>query len=427
MSALKAKLKTLLPAYRDEVKGLIEANRDKVVSQVTVQQLYGGMRGVKGLICDTSVVDAEKGVIIRGYPIADLENRLPEEVFWLLMTGSLPSGEELAAFRSEIAERSAVPEYVWNMLRAMPKDAHPMTMFNTGILAMQGESEFARLYDQGISKHDLWEPALEDSLVILGRAATLAAGLYRIRYGKGDPLPADASLDMGANLAHALDCPGDQAVFANLIRMFLTVHSDHEAGNASAFTCHTVASTLSDPYYSYSASMNALAGPLHGKANQDVLRFLIEIHEKYQGVPSEDQLREFVWETLKGGRVIPGYGHAVLRKTDPRFTSLFEFGMKHLPDNEMLKLVDRLFKIVPGILIEQGKAASPYPNVDAASGALLYHFGLVEYEYYTVLFGVSRALGVLSQLVLNRAIGTPIMRPKSVSTAWVKKFCAENA
>jgi citrate synthase len=181
-----------------------------------------------------------------------------------------------------------------------------------------------------------------------------------------------------------------------------------------------VGSALSDPYYAVSAGMNGLAGPLHGLANQGCLGFVLEMLEKFKGVPTDEQLRQYCWDRLKSGHVIPGYGHAVLRITDPRFTAFHDFGARVCANDDIFKMVDAIFRIVPGVLREQGKAKDPWPNVDAISGSLLYHFGLTEFDYYTVLFGVSRALGMCSQLVINRAIGTPITRPKSVSTEWLR-------
>jgi citrate synthase len=208
--------------------------------------------------------------------------------------------------------------------------------------------------------------------------------------------------------------------FADLMRLYLTLHCDHEGGNVSAHACHVVGSALSDTYYAVSAGLNGLAGPLHGLANQECLKFVLGIKKEYKGAPTDQQLTDFCWKILEKG-VIPGYGHAVLRVTDPRFTAFKAFGSKHCPDDPVFKIVDRLFALVPGILKEHGKAKNPWPNVDAGSGSLLYHYGLKEFDYYTVLFSVSRVLGMGSQLILNRALGASIERPKSVQTDWVRK------
>lgn len=423
MATLQEKLRELIPELREEIRQLVTTHGEKVISSVTVAQAYGGMRGVKGLVCDTSVVEPDVGLIIRGRPIleAKLTEKLPEEIFYLLLTGELPDQVALKSLQKDISERTNVPGYVWDVLHAMPADSHPMTMLNTAILTMQRESIFARKYAAGLNKNDYWEPMLEDALRIVAQIPVIAAGVYRIRYRKGNLIPPDKKLDLGANYAHMLGIPDPSGEFANLMRLYLTLHSDHEGGNVSAFTCHTVGSALSDAYYAVSAGLNGLAGPLHGLANQECLGFVLELKERYNGVPTEKQLEEFSWETLNGGKVIPGYGHAVLRVTDPRFTAFREFGERVCPEDTVFKIVNLLFKIVPQVLKKQGKAKNPWPNVDAGSGALLYHFGLTEFAYYTVLFSVSRAMGMLSQLVLNRALGTPITRPKSVSTEWIKQ------
>jgi len=421
MATLKERLAQLIPPLREDIRALVKEHGGKVISEVTVTQAYGGMRGVKAMVCDTSYVDPEKGLIIRGHPIGEISDRLPEEIWYLLLTGELPDADALKSLQAELAANAEIPDYVWDVLRAMPPDSHPMVMLSVGVLSMERDSIFRKRYTEGMKKTEYWEPAFEDSLRLLARETGIAAGIYRIRFGKGDPIPPKPDLDWGGNYAHMLGIPDPTGEFANFIRLYLTLHSDHEGGNVSANTCHTVGSALSDPYYAVTAGWNGLAGPLHGLANQECLKFVLSIKEKYGGVPSDEDLKQFCWDTLNSGKVIPGYGHAVLRATDPRFKAFHEFGMRVCPDDEVFKIVDRLFNVVPGVLKEHGKAKNPWPNVDAGSGSLLYHFGLTEFDYYTVLFAVSRALGMTSQLIINRALGTPITRPKSVTTAWIKQ------
>ncbi len=418
--SLKEKLADKIPQFRDTVQDLRKNHGDKVISEVTVAQALGGMRGVKGMVCDTSVVEPDKGLIIRGKPILDLKDKLPEEIFWLLCTGELPSKDELEGLQKDFKSHGDVPKYIWKVLKAMPKTSHPMAMLDTAILVMENESEFRHQYDKGMTKDEYWEAALEDSLRILGTIHTIAAGVYRIRYKKGDLIEPSKKLDWGADYAKMLGLKPKKGETYEMMRLYLTLHTDHEGGNVSANTCHTVGSALSDPFYAVSAGLNGLAGPLHGLANQECLNWILETMKKFDGVPSEQQIRDYAWETLNSGHVIPGYGHAVLRVTDPRFTAFNGFGKKYLKNDPVFQTVDRVFKIVPEVLKEHGKAKNPWPNVDAGSGALLYHYGLKEFEYYTVLFSVSRAMGMLSQLILNRAVGTPITRPKSVSTDWLK-------
>jgi citrate synthase len=428
MATLQEKFAAMLPGLRKEIKELVKEKGGAKISDVTVEQAYGGMRGVKGMICDTSVVEPDQGLIIRGHPLLTVKELWPEEIFYLLLTGEKPDKEAVAALQLDYAKRADVPEYVWDVLEAMPPDSHPMCMLNTAILVMERESVFRAWYDKGMKKEDYWLPMLEDSLRILAVLPVIAAGLYRMRYGKGEPLAYLPTLDWGANYSRMLGLPDPTGDFAKLMRLYLNFHCDHEGGNVSAFSAHTIGSALSDAYYALSGGLNGLAGPLHGLANQECLGWILETNEKFGGVPTEKQLHDYALETLTSGRVVPGYGHAVLRVCDPRFTGFMEFAEKYMPKDPVYQTVALTFKVVPEILAKEflgadgkPKVKDPWPNVDAGSGALLYHYGLTEFPYYTVLFSVSRAMGILAQLIINRAIGTAITRPKSVSTEWVKK------
>lgn len=421
MSLLKEKIASQIPGLVDKVRTLAKEHGKKVVSEVTVEQVLGGMRGVKSLICNTSEVALDKGLIVRGIPILKLTDKLPEEIFWLLLTGELPNEKELKDLQADLKKRSEIPEYVWSILKAFPEDAHPMSMFDTLINAMQHESKFFEAYEKGLKKDKYWEYTLEDSLNLIAKLPGLAAGVYRTRFKKGPVIKSNPDLDWGADFAYMLGVNDNTTDWYDLMRLYMTLHSDHESGNVSAFSSHVVGSALSDPYYAVSAGLNGLAGPLHGLANQECLKFVIELNEHFGGVPTDQQMKEYAHDRLNKGLVIPGYGHAVLRVTDPRFTAFVEFGKKHMADDKIFGIVVKLFDVVPGVLKEQGKAKDPWPNVDAASGSLLYHYGITEYIYYTVLFGVSRSLGICSQLVMSRAVGEPITRPKSVTLDWLLK------
>ncbi len=296
-----------------------------------------------------------------------------------------------------------------------------MAMISVALLALERESVFRRHYEDGMPKEQYWESTLEDCLQLLARLPAIAAGIYRLHIGQ-PRIPSRPELDWSSDFAQMLGVDGEE--FASLMRLYLTLHCDHEGGNVSAFTSHTVGSALSDAYYAVSAGLNGLAGPLHGLASQESLHFVLDIQNHFGGVPNEAQLSGFIKERLQHGQVIPGYGHAVLRVTDPRYTAFHRFGERYCRNEMMFSIVDRLFNVVPGILKQQPKVQDPWPNVDAISGSLLYHYGLKEFDYYTVLFGVSRALGLCAQLIINRAEGTPIMRPKSVSTSWLQEHAA---
>mgnify|MGYP000058876622 FL=1 len=423
MASLYNTLEEKIPVWRDDVESLLKNNGSSVISDVTLTQAYGGMRGVKGLVCDTSSVSPDTGLIIRGKPLLDIIDILPEQVFFLLLADEMPDEDALTNLQSQLSEHAVVPDYIWTILNSMPEDSHPMAMFNTAVLAMEKESVFRKNYDKGLSKEDFWKPMLEDGLSLIAKLPAIGAGVYKIRFQKSGLIEPDGSLDWGANFAHMLGLNDPDGNVKKLMRLYLMLHCDHEGGNASAFTSLTIGSTLSDLYYAVSGGLNALAGPLHGLANQECLKFVLEIRDKFGGAPSRDELEQLCWDRLKNGRVIPGYGHAVLRCPDPRFTAFMNFGKEHIENDDVFHIVETLFDVVPEVLKKHGKAKNPWPNVDAASGALLYHYGLREFSYYTVLFSISRSMGIISQIVINRALGIPIMRPKSVTTRWLKDNC----
>ena len=408
-----------IPQWQDEIRKVIQDKGDTKVGDVTVSQLYGGMRGIKGLTCETSAVSADKGLIIRGNSLLDITHISPEEVFYLLLTGDLPDDGQLSDLQDQLKTHQNVPDYVWKILEAMPENSHPMTMLTVAIQSMQVDSLFASKYDEGIPKTDYWKWTLEDGIRLVAKVTGIAAWIYRHRFNKGDRIAPDNNLDWSGNFAHMLGIEGDD--FKKLMRLYLMLHCDHEGGNVSAFSGLTVASALSSPFLSVAAGLNGLAGPLHGLANQECLKFVLEVRDHFDGAPTQEELKQFCWDRLDNGRVIPGYGHAVLRCPDPRYTAFIEFGKKHIKDDDVFSIVSTLFDVVPPVLQEQGKAKNPWPNVDAASGSLLFYYGLTEFNYYTVLFSISRSMGMIAQMVINRAMGIPITRPKSVTTEWVKQ------
>jgi citrate synthase len=430
MSALKEKLGKKIEEWRPRTTKLLKDFGDVKVSDVTISQVIGGARGVKCLTTDISYLDPYEGIRFRGFTIPEVMEKLPkvpgqempyvEGFFYLLLTGDLPTEKDAAEVAAEFKKREEVPEYVYNMLKQLPPNSHPMAMFSAAIVAMQRESLFVKEYNEGLGKMDYWMPTFEDGMNLLAKLPIIASFIYRLKYKKGDIIKADPKLDMGGNFAHMM---GIKKPYDDVSRMYFILHSDHESGNVSAHTGHLVASALSDVYYAISGMINGLAGPLHGLANEQVLRWTQGVYEKMGGkIPTEEEMKKFVWDTLSGGQVIPGFGHAVLRKTDPRYMAQREFCLKHLPDDPLFKYVDLIYKVTPPILQEQGKAKNPWPNVDAQSGVIQWYYGLTEYEFYTVLFGIGRALGVVSNIIWDRALGYPIERPKSITTAMMEEI-----
>lgn len=419
MSMLRDKLAGIIPGLRRERQTLLEKHGEKVVSEVTVGQIVGGMRNMHALVCDTSVVEPSKGLVIRGQSVTHLAGEPPEAIFFLLLTGSLPTPPELESLTNDLSKRSDVPASVWDVLNAMSDDAHPMAMLSAALLAMEDRSVFRTRYEKGLHRDDYWEPALEDALTALAVLPAVAAGIYRMRYDKGPRIGPDPSRDWAGNLAHMLGNDNDE--FARYLRTATVVQSDHEGGHASALAAHTVGSVLSDIYYVLTAGFNALAGPLHGLASQVTLQWVLKAIEHYKGPPSDAQIREYAHQTIEAGRVIPGYGHAVLRGQDPRYLAILAFGEKHALRDPVFKTVVAMSRVIPSVLMEQGKVKNPWPNVDAINGSLFYHYGITELPFYTVFFAVAMSFGFCAQYVLNRALLTPITRPRSVTTDWLKK------
>jgi citrate synthase len=424
-----------LPGWRERVKSLVKNHSDVVIDQVDLGQIYGGMRDIKSMVSDISYVDPAEGIRFRGLSIPDVLKKLPKPrgakmpyvggLFFLLMTGEIPTREQAEEVEQEWAKRAHIPDYVYKMLKTMPKETHPMTMFSQAVLALQVNSHFTKKYHHGMKKDEYWEPALDDSLDLTAKLPVIAAFIYRLKYyGETKKPKWNPKKDYGANFARMLGVE-DKKGYAELSRLYFILHSDHEAGNVSAHTMHLVGSALSDPFYSFSAALNGLAGPLHGLANQECLGWLIEVKEKFGKVPSRDELYKFAWDTLNSGKVIPGYGHAVLRVPDPRYTAQMSFAKARFPQDELVRLADLVFDVVPQVLKEQGKAKNPAPNVDAISGTLQYYYGVREFDFYTVLFGVGRALGVTANYVWARALGQPIERPKSLTTKMLEDAVAK--
>lgn len=423
-------------ALGKEVKELLKEHGKTKVDDVILEQVYGGMRNITCMIWEPSLLDSEEGIRFRGFSIPELQEKLPaaskgkeplpEGLFWLMLVGEVPTKEQVKWLTENWVRRANVSEHVFRAIDALPVETHPMTQLSVAVMAMQNSSVFAQRYASGMNKSEYWDATYEDTMYLIAKLPRVAAYIYRRVYHNGEQTLPDISLDWAGNYAHMLgmEDPG----FKEYMRLFLTIHADHEGGNASAHATHLVGSTLSDPYLSFSAAINALAGPLHGLANQEVIRWILKMVDTLgTSKPTREQISDYVKSTLASGRVIPGYGHAVLRKPDPRFMAQRQFAEDNVPESDLVKIVWKVFDVVPPILTSLGKVKNPWPNVDAHSGSLLMHYGLKQHNYYTVLFAVSRALGVLAAQCWARALHLPLERPKSVTTAWLKEHLEKEA
>lgn len=421
----------LVPQKREELAKLRADYGEASLGDIKVNNVIGGMRGLKVMLWEGSVLDAESGINFHGRSIPECQKllpnasaigqkgseMLPESMLWLLFTAKVPTPEEVKALSEELAEHGKLPTYVERVIDSFPKTLHPMTQFSAAVQTLNHDSKFAAAYHQGVKKTEYWKTTLDDSVDLIAKLPSIAARIYYNVFGKGDgQQKIDPSKDWVGNFANMIGY-GDSEGLTDYLRLYIAVHGDHEGGNVSAHTAHLVGSALSDPYLAYAAALDGLAGPLHGLANQEVLNWALDFEQAVGKNPTDQQIQDRLWETLNSGRVVPGYGHAVLRQPDPRFTAISGFceSRPELRESHIVTLVQRLSKLAPQVLKEHGKTKNPYPNVDAASGCVLYTYGIEEFKFYTVIFGISRALGALPQLVFDRMLGLPIERPKSMS------------
>lgn len=433
MDPVKKRLEEVGYPRAELLKKLVEKHGNEVIQEVKLEQVITGMKGMVALLTDTSKLDANEGIRFRGYSIPELGEKLPklkedgeplpEGLFYLMLIGELPTREQVDFLSKEWARRAqGIPQHAFDVIDALPKSSHPMIQFNTAILAMSTESHFRKAYMDGMDKKFYWDSMYEGVMDLISRLPIIAAYIYRRVFHNEDHIPMDPSLDWAGNLAHMMGHDNEEV--KRLMRMYMVIHADHEGGNVSAHATHLVGTALSNPYYSFSAGMNGLAGPLHGMANQEVMVWLeYMLKELGTETPTKEQIKEYAINTIEQGRVIPGYGHAVLRKTDPRFTVQLDFAKKYIPDLPLIQLVSKIYEVVPDVLLATGKVKNPWPNVDAISGSLLASYGIKENPIYTVLFGVSRSLGVLSSLVWDRMYGMGLERPTSHPLEWyMEKF-----
>lgn len=421
---------------REKIKDLIDKYGNNAIGTIRVEHIFRGMRDLPLLYCETSKLDPIEGIRYQGYPILELLEKLPrvegareplpEAAFLLLLTGEIPTEKLVNYFSDELKQRAQVPVHVFKIIDELPESIHPMAQLSIAVMAMSSESLYSKYYREGMPRKYHWVYTLEDGVNLLARLPRVAAYIYRKRYYNSKHIEPDYNLDWAANFAHMLGF--DDPDVYDLFRLYMVLHADHEGGNVSAHTALLINSALSDVYYSFAGALNGLAGPLHGLANQEVMIWIDDMIKKYgKSTLSKEEVADYIKNTLKEGQVVPGYGHAVLRATDPRFTAQMNFALKYIGKNKdnYIDIVHTIYEVAPPILKETGKIKNPWPNVDAHSGALLQHYGITQRDFYTVFFGVSRALGIVAQLIWARALRLPIERPLSLNFSLIQSKIQE--
>ena len=376
---------------------------EESIFDLTTAHLNTGMRGIPVGTCRTSFVTPTEGVHYCGYPISELAMMSPEDIVYLLFHKELPNLEQSSEFRENLQSRGALPPGVEEVLATLPKNGHPMDWLSIGIhtLGMLG----------GVGD---WS---EDALNLIARMPRLLGLIFRYREGRTENIPDDdLSLPLVGRFTNTLDINNvDKAVMNRVLSTYLVLHMDHGGGNLSTFAGKAVASGHATVYASMSGAMNALSGPLHGRANQSCFEFVKRI-----GTSDPAEVERFVRGELEAKRPVFGFGHAVLRAEDPRATVQFALGEEICPDDEFFRIIRVLREIAPMVLSENPKISNPNANVDIASGTLLNFVGLQDPEYYTTFFGWARVAGIGAQIVDERTVmrdgkGIPIYRPKYIA------------
>lgn len=371
--------------------------------EITSSHINIGMRGIPVGTCRTSFVTPSEGVHYCGYPIAELASMSPEDVVYLLFNKELPNPKQSAEFKADLQSRGALPDGVESVLSSLPSEGHPMDWLSVGIHTLG-------MLD-GVNN---WK---EDAMNLIARMPRLLGLIFRYREGRTENIPSDdLSLSLVGRFTNTLDLEDiDSSVMNRVLATYLVLHMDHGGGNLSTFTGKAVASGKATIYSSMAGAMNALSGPLHGRANQSCFEFVKKI-----GTSNPDEVEDFVRGELQAKRPVFGFGHAVLRAEDPRATVQFALGEQICPHDEYFKTIRVLRSVAPKVLSENPRISNPNANVDIASGTLLNFVGLRDPEYYTTFFGWARVAGIGAQIVDERTVmrggkGTPIYRPKYIA------------
>lgn len=377
---------------------------DKVLFEITKQQLETGMRGYPVGYCTTSYVDPIKGLFYRGRPISELYKWEPERVIYLLYYGQEGSAQDITYFSQELKKKAHCSQAVIKHIERLPQQGHPMKLFASALLIL-GMFESQRDYK-------------EDCLNLIAKIPHLAATVINHHAGWGITPAPNGEMGYMENFAHMLQTPkGKKEELADVFRLFNILHYDHGGGNLSAFVGKAVASGLEDMYGAIASAMCALSGPRHGKANQDCLQFVQNVFNEIGEKPTSTQIKDCIEKQLKTEKLLYGFGHAVLRAEDSRATILYDIAQKKFSDHPLVKTTFYLRSEGPKVLKENPKISNPYPNVDAISGTVLTAAGFDYPQYFTILFGLARSIGISIQILYERSEarngkGTPIVRPR---------------
>lgn len=348
--------------------------------------------GLEDVVANTSeicLVDGKQGrLIFQGFDIHDIVNGGAsfEEVIYLLWHGVLPSKDELNRFKRDIGEKRALPDQVLDFLRTVPKTSNPMAVLRTAVSDLG-------LYDPD-GEDDSTEANVRKATRLIAQAPTIVTSFERIRQGL-EPIPPKAELSCAASFFYQLRGEHPSEFEEHAFNIALILHADHEL-NASTFSARVTAGTLSDMYSAITSAIGTLKGPLHGGANEQVMKMLIAIGDA-------GKAEDWIKEALDNKRKIMGFGHRVYRTEDPRATHLRKFSKEageRAGDTkwyEMSAMIEKYVKETKGL----------NANVDFYSASTYYAMGIPTH-LFTPIFACSRMSGwtahVLEQYQNNRLI-----------------------
>jgi citrate synthase len=377
---------------------------NKVLFEITEENLETGMRGYPIGYCTTSFVDPVKGLFYIGKPITEFAFWDPEQVIFLLYYGKEGSPQEIEKFKQELHKRSKCSPELIKDIKQLPRRGHPMNLLCASLLLaemLEGKENYR-----------------EDCLNLIAKMPEIVATIINHHAGWDGAKPSRPELGYMENFTQMLNVPkADPSELNAAFRLFNVLHFDHGGGNLSTFVGKVVASGLEDMYGSMASAMAALAGPRHGRANQDCLEFVLGVMKETGENATPEQVEKLIRQRLENKQLVYGFGHAVLRVEDPRATIFYDYADKKYPNHPLVKIAKLLRTEGTKVLKENPKISNPYPNVDAISGVVLSAAGFNYPDYFTVLFGLSRVVGIAIQIVYERyeargGKGTPIIRPK---------------
>lgn len=356
-----------------------------------------GLRDVVAAPSRICFIDGEKGILIYGgYDIHQLaENSSFEEVVFLLWNGRLPNQAELAELNKQLAANRALPKEIISFIKSFPKTAVPMDALRTAVSALA-------FFDPDKSDNSP-EARQRQAIRLTAQIATVVAAIDRIRNGK-EPVDPNPALSHAGNFLYMLNGKEPSDVETQAFDIALILHADHEF-NASTFAARVTAGTLADIYAAITAAIGALSGPLHGGANEQVMKMLLEIG-------SPEKVDEYVAAKFAKGEKIMGIGHAVYQTEDPRATHLrrmSEATGKRQGDTKWFDMSKRIEDLVVAEMDKKGKKIRA--NVDFYSASTYYMLG-IPVDLYTPIFAVSRISG-WSAHVLEQLGNNKLIRPRS--------------